>query len=276
MKYNYIIEQGQKILKDQGIDPKLAILLGEEYFGASGIFNFSNISVEERQKYNKAIGEIIKGKPVQYILGWANFYGYRFKVSKDVLIPRKETEELVEQTIKYIEEKFNRPISIIDVGSGSGIIGITIKKEVKNIEVTLTDISKHALKKASYNAKTLEAKVNIIESNMLNEIIKQQKKYDVVISNPPYLKEAEAIMDIVKNNEPKTALFGGRDGLKFYRKLFKDVKKILNNKYLIALEIGSSQADSISKMIEKHLNDSVYEVRKDLQGRDRMIFIFSK
>ena len=185
-----------------------------------------------------------KTLPLQYIIGNVNFYGYTYKVNKNVLIPRFETEELVENTIKYIKQNLNENVSIIDLGTGSGAIGLTLKQELPNSQVTLLDISKDAIKVAIENAKKLDVK--IIENDMLEGI---NNKYDVIISNPPYISYNEEIMDIVKNNEPHIALYAENNGLYFYEKILRTCKKNLNKNFLIAFEIGCNQKEDIIKII---------------------------
>ena len=193
-----------------------------------------------------------KTLPLQYIIGNVNFYGYTYKVNKNVLIPRFETEELVENTIKYIKQNLNENVSIIDLGTGSGAIGLTLKQELPNSQVTLLDISKDAIKVAIENAKKLDVK--IIENDMLEGI---NNKYDVIISNPPYISYNEEIMDIVKNNEPHIALYAENNGLYFYEKILRTCKKNLNKNFLIAFEIGCNQKEDIIKIINKYFDDVV-------------------
>lgn len=217
---------------------------------------------------------LLKSKkyPIQYLVGSANFYGYDYKINKNVLIPRFETEELVENTIKKIKEMFDKNISILDLGTGSGCIGITLKRELKEfVDVTISDISKKALKVAKYNSKGQNIK--IIQSNLFQNI---NKKYDVLISNPPYISYNEKIMELVRKNEPKIALYAPEKGLYFYEQILRVCKKILNSKYLIAFEIGESQAEDIKNLALKYLGNVEIEVKKDLNKRDRMIFITNK
>ena len=199
------------------------------------INNKKNISIFKIIKLKIALFRS-KKEPLQYIVGNANFYGYTYKVNKNVLIPRFETEELVENTINYIKKNFSNNVSILDVGTGSGCIGITLKRELKDSKVTITDISKKALKVAKHNSK--DDDINIIRTNILDNI---EDKYDVIISNPPYISYDEEIMDIVKNNEPHIALYSKNNGLYFYEEILKQCKKNLKEKYLIAFEIGYKQ-----------------------------------
>jgi release factor glutamine methyltransferase len=233
------------------------------------IFNKKKIS---KYKINK-INRIIKKSqtyPIQYIVGNVDFYGYNYIVNKNVLIPRFETEELVYETINYIN-KMNRHIKIIDIGTGSGCIGITLKRELKDVEVTLVDISNKALNVAKKNKKDLDIKT--IKSNLFEKIY---EKYDVIISNPPYISYDEPIMDIVKNNEPNVALYAENNGLFYYEEILKSCKNYLNNEYLIAFEIGAKQKDNIIALVNKYLPNSKVISKKDMQGRDRMIFIMNK
>lgn len=212
-----------------------------------------------------------KKYPVQYIVGNVDFYGYTYKVTEDTLIPRFETEELVENTIKLIKEKFNKPVSILDIGTGTGCIGITLKKELKDVQVTLSDISKEALKVAEYNKKDLD--INIIHSNLLEDI---NDKYDVIISNPPYIRYDEEIMDIVKNNEPHIALYADNNGLYCYEEILKNCKKNLKKDFIISFEIGYLQKEDITRIAHKYLDNIEVICKKDMQNKDRMLFIMNK
>lgn len=212
-----------------------------------------------------------KKVPLQYIVGNVEFYGYTYKVNKNVLIPRFETEELVENAIKYIKENFDKNVNIIDIGTGSGCIGITLKKELPNSNVILTDISKKALKVAEYNKKDLDIK--LINTNLLEGIT---DKVDVIISNPPYIAHDEVIDDLVKNNEPHIALYANNGGLYFYEEILKNANKILNKDFLISFEIGYKQKEDIIKLANKYLDNIDIICKKDMQDKNRMIFIMNK
>lgn len=218
----------------------------------------------------KEIKALKENKPLQYVLGHINFYGLDFIIDDRVLIPRFETEELVENTIKYVNKYFKEPVDIIDLGCGSGVIGLTLEKKVTTKSVDLIDISKKALEVAKINCQKLQSKAKVIENDMLENI---DKKYDIIISNPPYIKTTEQIEDIVKNNEPHIALYAGEDGLDYYRKILKSVSKNLKKRTLIAFEIGMSQANDIKQLANKYLLNPTIEVKKDLSEKDRMIFI---
>ena len=202
-----------------------------------------------------AILELKRGIPVQYIVGDVDFYKYNFIVNQNVLIPRFETEELVDNTIRYIKANFSGEVKIIDVGCGSGAIGITLAKELENAKVTCLDISDAALDVTRENAKRLNVSINVLKGDMLDYV---NDKYDVVISNPPYIATDEEIEDIVKNNEPHLALYSGKDGMDSYR------------------QIGCTQKEAVTAIIKKSLPDAVVTCTKDLSGRDRMIFVTNK
>lgn len=229
------------------------------------------VSEEKVKLLKKEIEALEKNEPLQYVLGKVNFYGNEFYVDKRVLIPRFETEELVENTINYIKKFFTKPVDIIDLGCGSGVIGLTLEKKVSTNSVDLVDISKEALEVTHKNCEKLNSKANLIESDMLSSV---EKRYDVIISNPPYIKTNEEIEDIVKNNEPHLALYAGEDGLDCYRKILKEASKNMKDKALIAFEIGCTQANDIKELVTSYLKDVKVEIKKDLSGRDRMCFIF--
>ena len=220
--------------------------------------------------YKEKVLLIKDNKPIQYVIGNVNFYGNTFIVNKNVLIPRFETEELVENTIYYIKKYFNNNVNIIDLGCGSGCIGLSLKKKLDNVSVTLLDISNEALKVAKINAKNLNCDVNFILSDMWNNV---NTKFDVIVSNPPYIKNNEEIEDIVRDNEPHIALYGGVDGLDLYRKIRIDLLKHVNDKCMLALEIGDQEKDDVINIFNDIENVTVI-AKKDLSKRDRMIFVF--
>ncbi|MDD3241191.1 MAG: peptide chain release factor N(5)-glutamine methyltransferase [Bacilli bacterium] len=230
------------------------------------------ISSDLFDEFNQKLELFLSKKPIQYIIGNVNFYGNIFEVNENVLIPRFETEELVENTILYIKKIFgNKKINILDLCTGSGCIGLTLKDKI-DCEATLSDISEKALEVALKNKESLNLDVNIVNSDLLNNI---QDNFDVIISNPPYIKEKEEIEEIVINNEPHLALFGGEEGLDFYKKILSTCKKNLNSKYLIAFEIGIDQAEKIKELAIANFNKVNVDIKKDLSGKDRMIFIYN-
>ncbi len=220
------------------------------------------------------VDELRKGCPIQYIIGNVNFCGNLLEVNENVLIPRFETEQLVKETIKRINLLFpSGEFDLIDLGCGSGAIGLSIKKEIERANITLLDISEEALEVAKRNAEGLGLKAKFILNDMLENLSNQ---YDVIVSNPPYIKTDEEIEEIVKNNEPHLALYAGVDGLDYYRKILNHVKENIKKKYLIAFEIGDTQKDAIFDLVSKTLTNYKIECLKDYQNRNRMIFIYNE
>lgn len=226
----------------------------------------------EADKLEEGLKRLKAGEPVQYIIGNIDFFDLNFDVNKDVLIPRFETEELVEKLINYTTKYFKENIKILDIGTGSGCIAITMKSKIKNCEVDACDISSKALKVAKINSKKNNLDVNFIESNLFQNI---NNKYDIIVSNPPYIAYDEEIMKIVKNNEPHQALYADNNGLYFYEEILKNVKYYLKQKNIIAFEIGESQGQKIKDIALKYFQNSKVIVENDLQGRNRFVFIFN-
>lgn len=215
---------------------------------------------------------LLNGEPVQYIIGNVDFYGNKILVNSDVLIPRFETELLVEKTSKIIKKKFDKKIKILDIGTGSGCIAISINKLVDS-DVTGVDISSAAIEVAKENNNINNTCVNFFVSDVFSAV---SGKYDVIISNPPYISYDEEIMDIVKNNEPNNALYADNNGLYFYDKILRECKYYLNDKFIIAFEIGHKQGLEVEKIVYKYLDNIDVNIEKDYSGKDRFVFISSK
>lgn len=241
-KYNSDLEYLKKYLKENNLDETNLI------------------------KYQK---ELLNNRPIQYIVGNVNFYGNIIEVNEDVLIPRYETEFLVEKTISLAKKYFPPKIDILDLGTGSGCIAITLKKHLKS-NIDALDISNKALSIARKNAQNNNVKIKFLNKDIATY---QEKQYDLIISNPPYISEEEEIMDLVKNNEPHIALYAKDNGLYFYKKIIDNLPLITKEKYLLALEIGYNQAIPISEYAKNKLKDINITVEKDLSNKDRYIFI---
>ena len=202
----------------------------------------------EKDKLEDGLKRLESGEPVQYIVGNMDFYGFNFDIDSRVLIPRFETEELVEKTINYLKD-YKQDLCIIDLGTGSGCIAITLKKLLPSSNVTSVDLSTDALEVAKGNAKKLGADINFIQSDMLSNVT---GKFDCIISNPPYIAYDEEIMEVVKNNEPHMALYADNNGLYFYEEILKNCSKFLNDKFLIAFEMGQTQGEAIKDLAHKY------------------------
>lgn len=273
MKYSELIKKSRE---EFCLDDKSIAYLFKYYLNINNEFNNEDLMIDDEKinNYFEKVKLLKEGLPIQYVVGNVDFYGYNFLVNNNVLIPRFETEELVYNLKNYILKYLNDDLSLIDIGTGSGVIGITLKREIPNINVTLTDISVSSLEVALENAKRNNVEVEYFISDMLEKPIKENKKYDVIVSNPPYIKTNEEIMDIVKKYEPNIALYGGDDGLKYYEAILMNAKEILNEKAIIAFEIGATQGEDITLLANKHFPNSKSVIKKDLVGRDRMFFIF--
>lgn len=216
---------------------------------------------------------IYHNEPVQYLVGSSCFYGYTFKVNENVLIPRYETEELVERILYCYDQHFKgRKVDVCDLATGSGCIGITLALEEPNMHVIGTDISPAALDVAKENSRTLGADIEFLEGDMLEPV--KNCKFDIFVSNPPYIPEDEEVMSLVKDNEPNIALFGGKDGMKFYRIILSGVKELLKEKAVICFEHGYDKKEEMIALANEYFPDSKVEVLKDLEGKDRMTFIY--
>lgn len=234
-----------------------------------------DLSKKDIKKYNKIITKVEKNKSIQYILKESYFYDDSYYVDKNVLIPRPETENLIIETEKLIKKLYKENnISILDIGTGSGIIAITMKKLNPKSNVIATDISKKALKVAKYNAKTKNIDINFIKTNIMDDI---NTKIDVIISNPPYIDiDDPNIEPIVKENEPKLALFAEDKGLYFYKEILTKSKHILNKRNIIAFEIGYNLKDRIIKIVKQTYPQAKIITKKDYNNYDRYIFIINE
>lgn len=234
------------------------------------------VDEELLKQFQDGMQRYMNGEPIQYINGKENFFSRDFIVNENVLIPRYETEELVENILYKIDDYFDAysSIDLCDVGTGSGAIAITLALEEPKLNVVATDISEEALEVAKANASELDAQVTFYQGDMLEPLIDRQQKFDIFVSNPPYIPQDQEIESVVKDNEPHVALFGGNDGLYFYRKIFKDVRHVLKDRALLAFEMGFDQRELMSQAVEQYFPGIPYEIIKDINGKDRMLFIY--
>lgn len=230
-----------------------------------------------RQKYNNLepiVKKINSGYPIQYLIGNVDFYGYIIKVNPNVLIPRFETETLVEKTIDYIKKLNLVKASVLEIGTGSGAISVALKSELPKLEITAIDNSKKAVAVARSNVKMNKLDINVIykdvfKYNLIND-------FDVIISNPPYIVE-DAVVDEKIKYEPKEAIFVDKgDPLKYYKKIFEIAALVLNKKHLIALEIDEDYGKEMKKLAKSYFVNDKIVLEKDLTGKDRYLFVFSE
>ena len=225
-------------------------------------------------KYESGVKRLIEGEPLNYVLGYSYFYGYRLKVDEAVLIPRFETEELVGRVLSGYDEYFkDQKINLADVGTGSGAIAIALKKEEDNLNVYASDISKEALEVAILNAQNNQADIRFFEGSMLKPLIEKNIKLDILVSNPPYIRNDEVVEHSVRDYEPNVALFGGDDGLKFYRMIFEDAHKVLKERSMMFFEMGYDQKENLTALAREFFPSADINVYKDINNKDRMLVI---
>ena len=234
------------------------------------------ISKENEEKYFSLIEKHIKEDvPLSHLVGFEYFYDRKFKVTKDVLSPRMETEELIYKVIEYVKASNKNNFKILDLCTGSGIIAITLKKELSqfSIDVVASDISEEAIKVSKENAQSHDATIKFIQSDIFDNIA---DKFDIIVSNPPYIdrKDEVTMQDNVLKYDPHLALFAEEEGMYFYRKIIEQANDYLNENGVIFFEIGYDQKDKIIKLAD--LNGYSAEVYKDINGRDRMAFLVRK
>lgn len=211
------------------------------------------------------------GVPVQHIIGTEEFYGRTFQVNKDVLIPRPETEELVELLLTKMPQA---PLSILDIGTGSGAIAISLKLERPDCEVTALDLSEDALCVAKQNAVNLGADVSFKQGDLFAPV--SGEAFDVIVSNPPYIPETDVntLATQVRDYEPHSALFAGKDGLVIYRRLAEAMPRFVKENGLIGLEFGAGQGNEIKKLFSRAFPFATVDICYDINGKDRMLAIY--
>ena len=234
------------------------------------------MSKENEEKYFSLIEKHIKeDMPLSHLVGFEYFYDRKYKVTKDVLSPRMETEELIYKVIEYVKVSNKNNLKILDLCTGSGVIAITLKKELEQIsvDVVASDISAEAIEVAKENAQTHNADIRFIQSDIFNNI---DDKFDVIVSNPPYIdrKDEVTMQNNVLNYDPHLALFAEEEGMYFYRKIIEQANDYLNKNGVIFFEIGHDQKEKIIKLA--NMNEYSAEVYKDINGRDRMAFLVQK
>lgn len=217
------------------------------------------------------------GVPVQHLTGIQPFYGRDFLVNEHVLVPRFETEELVQHVIELVHRNFKgQEVTIVDVGTGSGVIGVTLALELPRVKVYATDISKHALIMAEKNAQIHGAQLTFLQGDFLEPIIDNEINPQIIVSNPPYIKLTDdvTLSDTVVKYDPHLALFGGDDGLDAYRKIINQLSSLpAMNGRKVRFEIGYDQAAEVTDLVIKNLPGSKVESLKDINENDRIISI---
>ena len=229
--------------------------------------------IKDIDEFNNAVDRYLNGEMIEYIFNKTYFLGLPFYVDKNVLIPRQETEQLVIRTKELIGELFgNKPIVVADVCTGSGAIGLSLKKDIDTATIYLTDISKDALLVAKKNADMLNLEVKLLEGDMLAPLIENNARCDVIVCNPPYISDVSTIDKKTWEQEPHVALLASPDTL-FYESILKDYQNITNDKCLLAFEIGEDMEESLTRILKQHCPYAKYSFEKDLYNKTRFLFI---
>ena len=271
------LEKGTIMLKGENLDsPKLkARLLLQDILNKPRqyliVHDTEKITETIAKKYFENILKVKLGTPIEHITHIKEFMKMNFYVDENVLIPRQDTEILVEEVMKIA--KINHSKKILDLCTGSGAIGISIAKYMPEAEIIAIDISPKALMVAKKNAKinNVENQITFMKSDLFEQI--KNIKFDIIVSNPPYIKSVEKVDSAVFDYEPHVALFGGSDGLKFYREILASAKRILSPDGLIFFEMGFDLKDALSDLALSYFPRAEIETYKDINGKDRMMMI---
>lgn len=267
-------------LKQHNREEKVAELLLIHVLGLSRLDFLMQLQdpmpLEQYETFKQMVAShATTGIPLQHLTGEEVFYDRTFNVTKDTLIPRQETEELIYYLLK---ELYKRPnlTDVVDVGTGTGVLGITLKLEQPHLNVTAVDISDAALSVAKTNAKRLGADVTFQSSDFLSALVETGRQVDVIVSNPPYIpySDLDSLSDTVRNFDPHLALFSEEDGLYSYRTIIAGAKQVLRPHGLLAFEIGHNQQEAVTALIKRAFPDATVETKQDMFGRDRMVFMY--
>ena len=289
MKTRILVKEGEyRLSKAFCMDPRID---AEELYcfltGTDKVNLFlkaeEEVDAETEEKYMELIAKRAQRIPLQHITGEQEFMGYKFKVNPNVLIPRQDTETLVVEAAKTIQDtpkeklsfmeklKGHKEWEVLDLCCGSGAVGISLAKICTNIKVTASDISEEAIKIAEENAVSLRTKVKFLQGDMFEP--HKDKKFDMIITNPPYIKSnmISILQEEVKAHEPLKALDGGRDGLDFYKIIVENADKYLKQGGFLLMEIGHDQGEDLRKMLKDAKKYTAAEVIRDLPGKDRVV-----
>lgn len=255
-----------KLNKDQELSAIELIVLEVNKFSKQDLILNYNKQVSNLDKIETLISKYLNGEPVQYLLGYAYFYGDKFWVTKDVLIPRFDSEILIDVILKHVDK--TKGYRILDIGTGSGNLAITLKKLLPNAIIDAVDISISALEVARKNARYHKVDINFIQSDLFSNVT---CKYDLIVSNPPYVKKDDLLSQYVLQ-EPKLALIAENEGLYYYEKILKQISRYLNDKYLIFFEIGINQDSKVKEYAEKYLGAEA-KIYLDFNSIPRVVMI---
>lgn len=273
---DYIKLKEKEAINNNLEDSAIKYLISNKYYESNQDFYndyFEEINQKKINEFDNYLNKYLVDKlPPQYILGFTYFYGYKILVNSDVLIPRKETEEVVETALNLIENNYK----ILDLCTGSGAIAIALakeldKKKMTNCYITASDISKKALEVSQKNVIINNVNIDLIESDLFDNI---NDTFDIIISNPPYIPvNSKDVEDIVLNNEPSLALFSEDNGLYHYKKIIKEASKYLKNEKYLVFEIGHDQLERLTIYTKSIYPNAIINGYKDLECKDRILVI---
>lgn len=270
-----MLKKANQVLSERHLDLNAAEILLETRlkYTRSELWThyFDELSDEAEEQFQKDFKRYLNGEPVQYILNSASFYGLEFYVDQSVLIPRPETEELV-QLAEQVAQK-EKVEKVLDICTGSGAIAIALKNRFPSLSVTASDISKEALFIAKKSSEILETEIEYVETDLVTLFLEEKRTFDMILANPPYIAEAERaeMSDYVLKNEPDLALFAENDGLAIYERLAIDLPYLVNETFWIGLEIGYAQGEAVQKLFQKSFPQAEVVIHKDMNKKDRMI-----
>ena len=273
--YKSMVQEAEASLVLSGKDQGIAMLLLEDLFDISRadflLDGDEPVRDDEHMRYRAVIDDVMSGVPYQYAIGFAWFFGEKFKVDTHTLIPRNETEELVEH---ILNSETDDGRTVVDIGTGTGNIGLILQNSWQNNEVVLTDISTEALSVAMYNAEQFGISPLMLAGNMYAPLIDRGLKADVIVSNPPYIGYNETDeMDVsVLRHEPYEALFASDDGLGFYKEMIDGLPEVLNFGGAVYFEIGWQQFQPLQQYISAKWPNTRPHLKKDINGNDRILF----
>ncbi|MGN7175458.1 protein-(glutamine-N5) methyltransferase, release factor-specific [Paenibacillus sp. FSL R5-0490] len=280
MKVYEALNWASSFLKKSNRDENAGELLLQHFMKMSRASFLANLREELHPEviaeFQRAVQAHAAGHPVQYIIGSEEFYGRTFQVNEDVLIPRPETEELVYNALQKINKLFGTAtgLEMADIGTGSGAIAVTMKLEKPELNVTATDIYGPTLELAQKNAEQNGAEIEFFQGDLLQPLISKGKKFDIILSNPPYIpeKDIEWMSDVVTKHEPHRALFAGEEGLDLYKRFMAELPAVIKDRSLIGFEVGAGQSAAVSALLQKTFPQANIETIYDINGKDRMVF----
>jgi release factor glutamine methyltransferase len=280
MKVYEALNWASSFLKTANRDENAGELLLQHFMQMSRASFLANLREDLQPEILDAFQEAVHahaaGQPVQYIIGSEEFYGRTFLVNENVLIPRPETEELVYHALQRIPKLFGDAdgLQLADIGTGSGAIAVTMKLENPELYVTATDIYGPTLRLAKENAERNGAEIEFVQGDLLQPLISQGKRFDIILSNPPYIpdRDVEWMSDVVTKHEPHRALFAGEDGLDLYRRFMEELPAVLKQRAIVGFEVGTGQSKDVYALLQQAFPNAKIETVYDINGKDRMVF----